>query len=189
MIRGEAATPVGDVDLSRGGDLLCTVIRRDVFDARLARAAKDEGVEIVEGSRVLDVEQHPAAVRVRTERATFEAPVLVGADGSGSRVRASVFGPGKKTIGRALMVDIPVDPERTREFVEQRYIFDFKCVSAGVSGYAWSFPCLVGNRPHLNVGIYDQLPPHTKPSEKSPLPQRLREAFPELHSTASSIAR
>src|SRR6202030_4755472 len=36
-------------------------------------------------------------------------------------------------------------------------------------------------RPHLNVGIYDQLPPHTGSSEKSPLPQRLREAFPDLH--------
>jgi flavin-dependent dehydrogenase len=179
VMRGSARTMVGEVEMFRG-DPLCLVVRRDEFDAWLARAAKDEGLEIIDGCRVWDVEQFDGFVRVRTERATFEAPVLVGADGSGSRVRASVFGPGKKSIGRALMVDIPVDPERTREFVEQRYIFDFKCVSAGVSGYAWSFPCLVGNRPHLNVGIYDQLPSHTTSSEKSPLPQRLREAFPEL---------
>ena len=78
------------------------------------------------------------------------------------------------------MVDLPVDPERTREFAEQRYLFDFKCVTAGISGYAWSFPCLIENRPHLNVGIYDQHPPHTGSSAKSPLPDRLREAFPEL---------
>ncbi|MGC2276694.1 MAG: FAD-dependent monooxygenase, partial [Candidatus Binatus sp.] len=48
VIRGEAATPVGGVDLSRNGDVLATVIRRDQFDTMLARAARDAGVEIVE---------------------------------------------------------------------------------------------------------------------------------------------
>jgi flavin-dependent dehydrogenase len=178
-MRGTARTEVGEVEMFRG-DPLCTVIRRDEFDARLARAAKDTGLEIIDRCRVWEVEQSDGSVRVRTERATFEAPVVVGADGSGSRVRASVFGGGKKSIGRALMVDIPVDPERTREFIDQRYLFDFKCIGAGISGYAWSFPCLIDNRPHLNVGIYDQFPPHTGSSQKSPLPDRLREAFPEL---------
>jgi flavin-dependent dehydrogenase len=117
---------------------------------------------------------------VTTERATFEAPVLVGADGSGSRVRASVFGASKQTIGRAIMTDIAVDPEQTREFIEHRYFFDFKCVRAGTRGYAWSFPCLIDNRPHLNVGIYDQHPSHNGSHERSALPERLQEAFPEL---------
>ncbi|HVN28755.1 MAG TPA: FAD-dependent monooxygenase [Candidatus Binataceae bacterium] len=179
VMRGSARTEVGAVEMFRG-DPLCTVIRRDQFDARLARAAIDAGLEIVERCRVCAVEQSSDAVTVRTERGSFEAPMLIGADGSGSRVRASIFGPAKQSIGRALMIDIPVDPECTREFIEQRYIFDFKCVGAGISGYAWSFPCLIDNRPHLNVGIYDQHPPHDGASEKSPLPDRLREAFPEL---------
>jgi flavin-dependent dehydrogenase len=183
VMRGTARTEIGEVEMFRG-DPLCTVIRRDQFDARLARAAKQAGLEIIDHCRVWDVEQSGGTVRVRTERSTFETPVLVGADGSGSRVRASIFGRGKESIGRALMLDIPVDPERTREFIEQRYVFDFKCVVAGTSGYAWSFPCLIDHRPHLNVGIYDQHPPHScsseKAREKSPLPDRLREAFPEL---------
>ncbi len=179
VMRGTARTEIGEVEMFRG-DPLCTVIRRDQFDARLARAAKDAGLEIIDQCRISDVAQSNGTVRVRTERSTFETPVLVGADGSGSRVRASVFGNGKQNIGRALMLDLPVDPERTREFVEQRYVFDFKCVPAGISGYAWSFPCLIDNRPHLNVGIYDQHPPHVGSAEKSPLPDRLREAFPDL---------
>src|SRR5271156_3760792 len=83
VICGAAATPVGEVDLSRGGDELATVIRRDRFDAMLARAATDAGVEIVERSRVLEVVQHADTVLVSTDRGTYEAQVLVGADGSG----------------------------------------------------------------------------------------------------------
>ena len=179
VMRGTARTMLGEVDMFRG-DALCTVIRRDQFDARLARAAKEAGLEIIDHCRVMEVEQSAGSVRVTTERATFEAPVLVGSDGSGSRVRASVFGPSKQTIGRAIMTDIPVDPEQTREFIEHRYFFDFNCVRAGIRGYAWSFPCLIDNRPHLNVGIYDQYPSHNGSHEKSALPDRLQEAFPDL---------
>ena len=118
VIRGEAATPVGGVDLSRDGDVLATVIRRDRFDAMLARAATAAGVEIVQRSRVLDVIQDARGVRVTTDGGIFEAQVLVGADGSGSRVRRAVFGARKETIGRALMTDIAVDHERTPEFIE-----------------------------------------------------------------------
>ena len=158
VIRGEAATPIGRVDLSRGGDVLCTVVRRDGFDAMLARAARAAGVEIVENGRVLDVTQDADRVHVGSESGTYEAQVLVGADGSGSRVRRAVFGSGKETIGRALMTDVAVDPERTPEFAGKRYRFDFRCISAGIRGYSWSFPCLIDGAPHLNVGIYDQRP-------------------------------
>src|SRR5271168_905555 len=103
VIRGEAATPVGGVDLSRDGDVLATVIRRDLFDSMLARTARAAGVEIVERSRVLDVVQDANGVRVATDGGMFEAQILVGADGSGSRVRRSVFGARKETVGRALM--------------------------------------------------------------------------------------
>ena len=182
VIRGEAATPVGDVNLSRGGDVLATVIRRDLFDARLARAAVEAGVEIVQRDRVIDVVQDSDGVRVSTERGIFTAKILVGADGSGSRVRRAVFGGRKETIGRALMTDIAVDPERTPEFVEQRYRFDFRCVNRGINGYSWSFPCFIGGVPHLNVGIYDQRPRELeqKGGEQKLMIAELIAAFPEL---------
>ncbi|HEY6420057.1 MAG TPA: FAD-dependent monooxygenase [Candidatus Binataceae bacterium] len=181
VIRGHARTAVGDVDLTRG-DVLCTIVRRDEFDARLARAARERGLEIVERCRVLSVEQDASQVRAFTDRGVFEAPILVGADGSGSRVRACLFGARKDSIGRALMTDIAVDPGRVVEFVERRYRFDFRCVSGGIKGYAWSFPCMIGGRAHLNVGIYDQHPRESAAAggEQARMLVELRNAFPEL---------
>ncbi len=188
VIRGHARTPVGDVDLTRG-DVLCTIIRRDEFDARLARAARERGLEIIERCRVLNVEQDASRVRAVTDRGVFEASILVGADGSGSRVRASIFGDrrdsnglAKSSIGRALMTDVPVDPSSAVEFVEHRYRFDFRCVSGGIKGYAWSFPCKIAGRPNLNVGIYDQHPRESAASggEQARMLVELRNAFPEL---------
>jgi len=184
VIRGEARTPVGSVDLSRDGDVLCTIVRRDWFDAMLARAAVRAGLEIVENERVVEVMQNGDGVRVRTERGDFQSSMLVGADGSGSRVRRSVFGERKATTGRALMTDIAVNPEAAVEFREHRYRFDFRCVSGGIRGYSWSFPCMIGGRPHLNVGIYDQHPrdfPEKSGGEQARMLSELAAAFPELH--------
>jgi geranylgeranyl reductase family protein len=182
VVRGEARTPAGSVDLSRDGDVLCTIVRRDGFDAMLARAATRAGLEIVENERVVAVSQDADGVRVSTERGRFESRMLVGADGSGSRVRRAVFGERKETTGRALMTDIAVNPESAVEFRERCYRFDFRCVSGGISGYSWSFPCMIGGRAHLNVGIYDQRPREfsEKGSEQARMLAELAAAFPEL---------
>ncbi len=178
---GRARTVVGDIHYP-AGEVLCTVVSRDRFDARLAHAARAAGVEIIEECRALEIESSSDSVRVRSERGWFEAPVVVGADGSGSRVRAAIFGADKDSIGRGVMVDVAVEPRSTEEFSNQLYRFDFRCVAEGVKGYAWSFPCLIDGRPHLNVGIYDQCPREAvRPGEaKADLLDALRAAFPEL---------
>lgn len=178
---GEARTDVGDVDLSRG-DTLATIIRRDQFDAMLADKARAAGLEIIERCRVLGVMQDDSAVRVETDRGEFEAKVLVGADGSGSRVRRAIFGERKETVGRALMTDIAVNPEAAREFIEHRYVFDFRCIGGGIKGYSWSFPCLINGQPHLNVGIYDQEPrdDHGAGGEQALMLAELARSFPDL---------
>src|SRR5260370_30626017 len=83
VIRGGAQTPVGGVDLSRGGDVLCTIVRRDWFDAMLARAATRAGLEIIENERVVEVGQNADGVRVGIGGGPFKAMVVVGAGGSG----------------------------------------------------------------------------------------------------------
>jgi menaquinone-9 beta-reductase len=177
--RGSARTEVSNFEIG-GGDVLCTIVRRDRFDAWLADTATEAGLEIVENCRAWDIAQDSERARVTGERGIFEAPVVVAADGSGSRIAAKVFGRRKQSIGRALMFDLPVEPGRAEEFTLGKYRFDFNCLAAGIKGYSWSFPCLIDSRPHLNVGIYDQCPHHEPQTRKAPILEQLRAAFPEL---------
>lgn len=176
-----ARTAVGEAIVHRD-EPVGTVVRRDQFDALLARQARAAGLEIVEHCRVVDVAQKRGLVQVVTEQGKFEARALVGADGSGSVVRRTAFGRDKSSIGRALMTDIEIDAKGAVEFAERCYRFDFRCVAGGIKGYAWSFPCLIDGRPHLNVGIYDQHPRASRASggEHAALLGELERAFPEL---------
>jgi len=182
---GTARTELGSIDLPRG-EVLCTIIRRDQFDSFLADAARRAGLRIIEDCRVLDVQydREGATNRVRTERGDFAAPILIGADGSGSRVRRTLFlsPESSSSIGRAIMTDLPVTLEDAIEFREKIYRFDFRCVPAGVRGYSWSFPCLIDGRPHLNVGIYDQYasPENGRESARPSLIDSVRRAFADL---------
>ena len=63
-------------------------MRRNEFDAGLARAAQAAGLELFEETRILGVEEGDGGVRVATDRGRFERQVVVGADGTGSRVAA-----------------------------------------------------------------------------------------------------
>jgi menaquinone-9 beta-reductase len=180
---GTARTETGTINLQPSSEPLCTIVRRDEFDAMLARRARLAGLEIVDATRVLGIEEQADGVRVETDRGQFNAVVLVGADGSGSRVRRSVFGNSKRNIGRALVVEVPTKQERAIEFITRRYRFDFTCVEDGTSGYCWSFPCLIGGQPHLSVGIYDQRPRDgSKGGSSRDLLAQLCEAFPEVGS-------
>ncbi len=58
------------------------IVRRDEFDHWLAREAMDRGVLLREGECVQALERNADGVRVRTDRGTYTARELDGADGS-----------------------------------------------------------------------------------------------------------
>ena len=140
------------------GDDLCRVVRRRELDTLLAWTARDRGVELREEERVVHVARDGAGVRVETSRTSYWAPVVVGADGSGSAVRRALVGAASGPIARALMCDVPVADTRWDGHAAGRYEFDFTACARGLRGYRWAFPCMIDGVPHANLGVY-ALPP------------------------------
>jgi geranylgeranyl reductase family protein len=146
--------PLGpDVRCDDGG--ICSVVRRNEFDSLLVQAARQRGVEVREGEKVLKLTREHGGVVIETEKETYRTRVVVGADGSGSRVRRELVGEeNPAAVGKALMCDVPVEQTTWDGFLEQRFDFNFHPVAQGLKGYLWEFPCLIGSVPHVNVGLY-----------------------------------
>jgi flavin-dependent dehydrogenase len=154
--RAAVDTPRGRVDL-RESDL-CRVIRRRELDAMIAWAARDRGVELREGERVLGLERAGSEVRVTTDAETYVARTVVGADGAGSHVRRALVPGSGGIVARAVMADVAVARSTWDGWAARRYDFDFRSCARGLRGYRWIFPCLVDGVPTANVGVY-ALPP------------------------------
>jgi flavin-dependent dehydrogenase len=141
-----------------GGGDLCRVVRRREFDAMLVDAAAAAGATVEQEARVVDLRREGGGVRVETEGGACWAPIVVGADGSGSLVRRRLVpGPGGP-LGRAVMCDVPVGAGGWDGVAACRYDFDFLGLARGMRGYGWVFPSLIDGAPHANVGVY-ALPP------------------------------
>lgn len=140
---------------------LAQVIRRSDFDHLLVRSCRERGIEVRDGERALSVERVEGGVRIETERNVYHSPVVVAADGSGSLIRRSLIGDRFEGVGKAVMCDVPVAETSWDGFDTRRYDFDFKDVPAGLRGYGWAFPCLIGGIPHVNFGAYAVEAPKT----------------------------
>ena len=151
--RAFVRVPPGREVLCQDGGM-CSVVRRDAFDFSLVQAAQIRGAEVRQGEKVLEFVREARGVRVITENETYYARVVVGADGSGSRVRRQLVGETSAAVGKAIMCDVPVQETTWEGFLTQRYDFNFLPVAQGLKGYLWEFPCLIHGVPHVNVGVY-----------------------------------
>jgi len=145
------------------------VIRRDEFDAWLVKHAVNRGLEIREQVTVKDVRPDDAGVTVQTDRGTFRAQVVVGADGSKGVTRRCVLPDAPAHTARVLEVltpDIASDPFAGEEIASslpavaprndmQHAYLDFLPVPDGIAGYVWDFPTQIKGQPMRCWGIYD----------------------------------
>jgi len=129
------------------------VVRRHEFDAWLARVVQAQGVTILEGDPVTQVEVREEEVLVTTTRSQFRARALVAADGSNSTVRRRLaWGKGHKA--RLLEILTPHTP-RDSLFEPPIAVFDWNVLDLGIQGYYWDFPTLIDEKPAVNRGVFD----------------------------------
>ncbi len=165
------------------GRELCRVVRRDAFDHSLVRACRERGVEVREDEKVIDVQRADGGVRVETERGSYHARAVIGADGSGSLVRRRLVDGGRECVGKAVMCDLPLERIDWDGFRSERYDFSFVPVRDGLRGYAWAFPCLIDGVPHANVGVYSV----TAPGSGAQLTRWLRAEIDRLGGAAVPV--
>lgn len=129
------------------------VIRREDFDTWLVQQARERGLTVLEGTRVLQTVPEEEDVKVVTEDKIFRARVVVGADGATGVVRQTVAGKHRRWA-YAVMLRTPAEPKTCSYALEDAY-FDFFCIPHGVSGYIWNFPLPSDGQPMRCWGVYD----------------------------------
>lgn len=171
------------------------IIRRDEFDAWLARKAREKGIEIREGITVRDVRPCEDGVIIETDAGTLTAQIVVGADGSNGVTRRCVLLDSPIHTARVLEVLAPSQPpdplpcpppnslnlgEVPRERRWGQAYFDFFPVPKGIAGYVWDFPTQINGQPMRCWGIYDTniLANKHRPALKDPLAKEMsRQGF------------
>ncbi len=146
-------TPFKDVELVRPA--LFRVVQRDAFDADHVKQARAMGIEIRENCKVVHLRRQNGRVEVATNRETFRAKVVVGADGANGVVRRTLIREPRSRVSRLVEVLVPANAQVTPEFCHNLATFDFRVMSDNIAGYCWSFPSLVQGRPFLNIGVFD----------------------------------
>ncbi len=131
--------PLGSATVQRYGAAYATIARVDMHSLLLDAVRQHAHVQLHLASEVEFIEQDADAVRVQTPTQTFSAPVLVGADGVWSRVRASVVDDGPPRVTghlafRTLVAQADL-PERLRSLVVTAWLGrDFHVVQYPVRG-------------------------------------------------------
>ncbi|MFQ5802003.1 MAG: geranylgeranyl reductase family protein [Candidatus Methylomirabilales bacterium] len=114
---------------------LAYMVQRERFDHLLLNQAEERGARALYGHRVLQAEEVSGGVEVVSDRGTFRASFLIGADGACGAVVRSFRRPPSRI---ALAMDARVSPsERVREAWRGLVLIDFGSVPFG---YAWVFP-------------------------------------------------
>ncbi len=132
------------------------IIRRDEFDAWLAKKTREAGIEIREGITVRNVVPDQDGVTVETDQGVFRARIVVGADGSNGVTRRCILPKASVYTARVLEVITPVGRiDNSTHHKEHSAYFDFFAVPDGIAGYTWDFPTQVNGQTMRCWGVYD----------------------------------
>ena len=159
------------------------IIRRDEFDNWLAKKAESRGLKLREGVTVKNVIPDKNGVTIETDRESFYARIVVGADGSNGFTRRCIFPNDPVYTARLLEVLTPAYSQRPVDASPKSSgggrqgiaYFDFFPVPNNIAGYVWDFPTQVRGESMRCWGIYDTniLSNQDRPQLKEPLAKEM----------------
>lgn len=154
------------------GSRTIRVIRRNEFDAWMADKARQRGIEIRENVTVRKIQPHANGVKVETDQGTYEALLVVGADGSNGVTRRCILPNDPVQTARVLEV---LTPHQNNSHAQDEAYFDFFPVPQNIAGYVWDFPTLLNGKPMRCWGVYDTnlLANQDRPPLKQPLEKEM----------------
>lgn len=139
-----------------GSENAIRVVARNEFDAWLVDKVRERGVEVLEETRVTGLHPIDGGVAVETNRGSYEARVVVGADGSNSVVRKLVAPKSPSRVARLVELFTPPSPPGdTPPVADHDAYLEFSCVGRGVQGYVWRFATQRAGVAMCNWGAYD----------------------------------
>ncbi len=151
----EARVNFQDLSFTFVGNPVFRVVRRDVFDHWLVQKVEEWGVKVRQGEALKKIQVLPEYVEVVTDKAVFQAKVVVAADGSRSTVRQKLKWDDESRVARLLEILTPEDPQKSEEFRDGVAVLDFTATTRGMQGYYWDFPSKVNGETYMNRGIFD----------------------------------
>jgi len=126
---------------SFAGEPTIRIVPRDVFDHWMLGHVHEAGVDVRQGVNLESLSIGSDGVEAVTDSGVLRAAVVVGADGSLSRVRRSLQWPDPLPLARTLEIVEPVDPDQDPEYRDNTMAFDFSAVTSHrLQGYTWDFP-------------------------------------------------
>ena len=133
---------------------LGVVVRRDEFDTSLLREAQADGVAVREGEALVAVARHAqGGYAVTTSRRRVWARHVVACDGVAGRTRRAL---GLREVARKGHLYVAETPPVSADVGPERDLCDFELAvcAAGIEGYYWDFPTIMGDARHVSRGIY-----------------------------------
>lgn len=151
------------------------IFHRAELDAYLAAEARRRGAVIRENEAVQDFRVEGDGVRVTTDRGSYCAQVIIGADGSRGATRQALAREDRRTrVARTLELVHPA-PASLPNFDVRPALFDFTPTTENLQGYFWDFPTRIAGQPAFNRGVYDARVVLQRPRAR--LPDLLRESL------------
>ncbi|KYK29550.1 MAG: hypothetical protein AYK23_05035, partial [Candidatus Proteinoplasmatales archaeon SG8-5] len=153
MVRGaHLHSPTGQELTIDGGMTKAVVIDRQRFDGLLIKRAVESGAELICESKVTGIEWSGRSWQVDA-RSRLECKLLIGADGSGSRVR------GWLGIGEPEFMLTGIDAEVNGVDLDQGYVHIFVGGEVAPNFFAWVIPA--GDKTRVGLCTRDSEKPLT----------------------------